>query len=316
MLRFNDDLKPYLLDLRKRFTSFRLKKIAFLKSIYAIRIYQLLVEYNNIDKQVFSYSLEDFREMMLGEKSKKYADFKNFRVRILESAQKELNKESDLSFTFKALRKGRKIGGIEFQIVKTNNNIKVLKNLKEDKKQDQESVPEIITKFERLGIKSNAILPFLKRDGEEALERTLQIFERDKKLGKIRSSEQGYIIGLLNLSAGVLTDAEVQEEKDKKQRQKIRLTEEQAKEEEEKIVLLQKAFMREKKEKYLENLSEEGIKNLFEEVRDNYKNSRFTYNRIKDIKSPAIQNDINNILRSLPNFKEEESIYIEENLKT
>jgi len=315
MLRFNDDLKPYLLDLRKRFTSFRLKKIAFLKSIYAIRIYQLLVEYNNIDKQVFSYSLEDFREMMLGEKSKKYTAFKDFRLRVLESAQKELNKESDLSFTFKALRKGRKIGKIEFQIVKTNNNIKVLKNLKEDKKQDQESVPEIITKFERLGIKSNAILPFLKRDGEEALERTLQIFERDKKLGKIRSSEQGYIIGLLNLSAGVLTDAEKKEEEDKKQRQKEKLTEEQAKKEEEKILLLQKAFMKQKKEEYLENLSEEGIKNLFEEVRDNYKNSRFTYNRIKDIKSPAIQNDINNIIRSLPNFMEEEAIYIEENLR-
>ena len=79
---------------------------------------------------------------------------------------------------------------------------------------------------------------------------------------------------------------------------------------------MRKAFIKQKKEEYLANLSEEGLKNLFEEVRENYKNTPFIYNRIKDIKAHSIQNDINNIIRSLPNFKEEEAIYIEDNLKS
>jgi len=318
LLRFHDELKPYLLELKKRFTSFKLQEVVLLKSVYAIKIYQLLAEYHNRKKITFEYSLENFREMMLGDKSKKYSDFKNFRVRVLESAQKELNEKSSLSFTFKSIRIGRKIGKIEFQIVETNNNkeekIKTPVEIKLKSPVDIEK-PEIIEKFERLGIKKVSILPFLKRDGEEALKRTLEIFERDKKLGKIRATEQGYIIGLLNLSAGVLTEAERKEEEDKKQRQKEKLTEEQAKKEEEKILLLQKAFMKQKKEEYLANLSEEGLKSLFEEVRENYKNTPFIYNRIKDIKTHSIQNDINNILRSLPNFGEEEATYIEENLK-
>ncbi len=318
LLRFHDELKPYLLELKKRFTSFKLEEVILLKSVYSIKIYQLLTEYHNRKKFTFEYKLEDFREMMLGEKSKKYSDFKNFRVRILESAQKELNKKSGLSFTFKSVKIGRTIGKIEFQIVETNN------NRKEKTKPPIETdfklsvaieEPKIIEKFERLGIKKPSVFPFLERDGEEALERTLEIFERDKKLGKIRTSEQGYIIALLNLGAGILTEAEKREEEARLQRLKEEQRRKQEEEKDKEILLLQKAFMKRKKEEYLANLSEEGIKNLFEEVKENYKNSRFTYNRIKDIKSPAIQNDINNIIRSLPNFKEEEENYIQNNLK-
>jgi len=314
LLRFHDELKPYLLELKKRFTSFKLQEVVFFKSVYSIRIYQLLVDHNNKKIPNFIYKLEDFREMMLGENSKKYPVYKDFRVKILEVAKKELDKKSSLSFTFKSLRVGRKIGKIEFQVLETNNNIEVSKELQEMEIRESKDIPDVIIKFEKLGIKKISILPFLERDGEEALERTLQIFERDKKLGKIRTSEQGYIIGLLNLSAGVLTDAEIQEEKERKQREKEKLTEEQAKKEEEKILLLQKAFMKQKKEEYLANLSEESVLNLFEEVKANYKNTPFIYKRIKDISHSAIQNDINNIIRSLPNFKEEEAIYIKENL--
>jgi len=314
LLRFHDELKPYLLELKKRFTSFKLQEVIFFKSVYSIRIYQLLADHNNKKISNFTYKLEDFREMMLGEKSKKYPVYKDFRVKTLEMAQKELDKKSSLTFTFKSVRIGRRIGRIEFQIVETNNNKKVLKTLEKNEEQNQENIPEIITKFEALGIKKVSVLPFLERDGEEALKRTLEIFERDKKLGKIRATEQGYIIGLLNFGAGVLTEAEKKEQDRKAQ---VLEKERKMKQEEEKndeIVLLQKAFMKQKKEEYLANLSEESRLSLFEEVRANYKNTPFIYKRIKDISHSAIQNDINNIIRSLPNFKEEEAIYIKENL--
>jgi len=314
LLRFHDELKPYLLDLKKRFTSFKFQEVVLLKSVYSIKIYQLLVEHHNRNIPIFTYKLEDFREMMLGEKSKKYPVYKDFRVKTLEMAQKELNKKSSLTFTFKSVRIGRKIGKIEFQIVEINNNKKVLKTLEKNEEQNQENIPEIITKFEALGIKKISVLPFLERDGEEALKRTLDIFERDKKLGKIRTNEQGYIIALLNLEAGVLTEVEKKEQDKKAQRLEKEQKMKQEEEKNDEIVLLQKAFMKQKKEEYLANLSEESVLNLFEEVKANYKNMPFIYKRIKDISHSAIQNDINNIIRSLPNFKEEEAIYIKENL--
>jgi len=314
ILRFNDDLKPYLLDLRKRFTSFKIKKIAFLKSIYAIRIYQLLVEYNNKKIPNFTYELEDFREMVLGEKSKKYSAFKDFRVRVLEGAQKELDIESDLTFSFKAVRVGRKIRKIEFQIIETTNDIKIIEDLEEVQDREKVDTPKVITQFEKLGIKKHVVIPYLERDGEEVLERTLQIFERDKKLGKIRDSEQGYLVALLSIGAGVLTEAEKREEEEKQRNQEQRINKERLEKEEEKKHSLQKDFIKQKKKEYLNTLSEEEKENLFEKVKQHYKNNSFIYKMIRDISSPAIQDDINKIIRSLPNFKEEEEEYIKENL--
>ena len=55
LLRFHDELKPYLLDLKKRFTSFKFQEVVLLKSVYSIKIYQLLVEHHNRNTPIFTY---------------------------------------------------------------------------------------------------------------------------------------------------------------------------------------------------------------------------------------------------------------------
>ena len=129
-LKFHDDLKPYLLALKKtgNFTQHRLWITVNLRSVYTIRIYQLLKEYDSKRMSHFEFSVSDFKKMMLGEDSKNYPLYKNFRNRVLDPAKKELKEKDpttglykvDLSFDLETRRTGRSISHLIFIINQQN----------------------------------------------------------------------------------------------------------------------------------------------------------------------------------------------------
>ncbi len=108
-------LKPYLLKLKERFTTYKLKTVMQLKSIYSIRIYELLKQYEKIGKRVFV--VEELKEKLGVEK--KYALYGDFKKKILQVAEKELAEKTDIYFTFNEVKEGRKVVFIEFNILPT-----------------------------------------------------------------------------------------------------------------------------------------------------------------------------------------------------
>ncbi|MES0334732.1 MAG: replication initiation protein [Candidatus Magnetobacterium sp. LHC-1] len=112
-LRFDPGLKPYLLGMKQRFTSYKLAAVARLNSVYSIRIYELLKQYHKIG--VRTLTLQDLRKI-LGVKDNKYRLYGHLKDKVILVAQSELAKSTDLSFEFKELKTGRKVTGIEFTI--------------------------------------------------------------------------------------------------------------------------------------------------------------------------------------------------------
>lgn len=112
-LSFDPKLKPYLLQLKERFTSYRLAAIVQLKSTYSVRIYELLKQYENIGKRTFE--LADLRHK-LGFEKHEYKRWQDLRRRVLEPAAKELPEKTDISFSYKTRKKGRKIWWLDFDI--------------------------------------------------------------------------------------------------------------------------------------------------------------------------------------------------------
>ena len=53
---------------------------------------------------------------ILGVREDRYRRFRDFRVNVVEVAQRELVEKTDLAFDFECLRKGRKVGAIKFII--------------------------------------------------------------------------------------------------------------------------------------------------------------------------------------------------------
>lgn len=110
-VRFNDDVQPYLIQLKGNFTISSLKYLWRLNSVHSVRIYNLLRERKDFGGR--TESVDDLKSVLgVG---KKYSDLSNLKRCVLNVAQEEL-KATDLSFDYELLRTGRKITHIKFTI--------------------------------------------------------------------------------------------------------------------------------------------------------------------------------------------------------
>ncbi len=123
--RFNDEVKPYLLQLGGNFTASQIKQLLRLKSYYAHRMYWLLKQYQDFGTRTIE--LKELREIL--ELTSKYKRYLDFRIRVLDRAQEELAK-TDMAFSYEEIRKGRSVRSIKF--VLENNSKKRLEE-QEDK---------------------------------------------------------------------------------------------------------------------------------------------------------------------------------------
>jgi plasmid replication initiation protein len=113
-IRFDPFLRPYLLELKREFTSYKLENVVKLKSSYAIRIYELLKQYEKLKERTFL--LTDLRKILGAEDI--YPAYGNFKQRILMPAQKELQKKTDINFKIEEVKAGRKVDKVKFVILK------------------------------------------------------------------------------------------------------------------------------------------------------------------------------------------------------
>jgi len=109
---FDRKLLPYLLQLKSHFTIFDIRNVMRCHSVYSVRLYQLLKQYEKVGSRTIEL---DELKAMLGV-ADKYRQWINFRSTVIEPAEKELKKYSDIFFTYTTKRKGRKIHYIRFKI--------------------------------------------------------------------------------------------------------------------------------------------------------------------------------------------------------
>jgi len=116
---YNPLIKNELQQMAKKFTSYFLANVANMKSVYAVRLYEIAVMYlhaSQQDKTTFTKNIEKLKNHLGLEK--KYPRFNDFKRRVLESAKKEINKYSNIKFSYKVIRQGRTANEIEFTVSK------------------------------------------------------------------------------------------------------------------------------------------------------------------------------------------------------
>lgn len=148
-LRFAPELKPYLLQLKTVFTSYKLNNILSLKSVYAIRLYELMKKWQPLAQWECQI---DLLRGKLGASNKSYNLYGNFKNKILIPAIKELNEQTDIFIQYKELKKGRKVDAIEFIIRRASEKEIKLPKLEKELKPAQEfnETDELRTRLNRL----------------------------------------------------------------------------------------------------------------------------------------------------------------------
>ncbi len=125
IFQIHQDLKPYLLKLQDNFTKYYLINIMKLKGKYSPRLYELFKskwnEYKHYHKSAKSYTFElkiDWlKEFLSISKGYKYNDI---RRRIIDKAKEDFKEYTDIQFTYKEQKIGRKVDRLIIT-VKDNN---------------------------------------------------------------------------------------------------------------------------------------------------------------------------------------------------
>ena len=116
-------LKPYFLELKDKFTKYRLENVLQLNSSYSIRMYELLKQYEGIGCRKFQ--VDELKDLLAIPPSK-YKQYGHFKSKILLHSQEQIEKHTDLRFEFKEFKTGRKITRLEFQIQTKKQNTVVI----------------------------------------------------------------------------------------------------------------------------------------------------------------------------------------------
>ncbi len=182
-LSFHPDLKPYLLQLKRTFLSYDIRNVLKISSVYSVRIYELLKQYEKIGKREFDINT---LKVILGV-SDKYKLYGHFKSRIILKAQKDLKLHTDIFFDFKEIKSKRKVVSIIFKI-KKNKNLEIAeKTEKGDKNPSQQK--EIENKLLDWGISRNTLKKYINKYTLEHLKGRIKYVDNQQEL-KVKRAEK------------------------------------------------------------------------------------------------------------------------------
>lgn len=109
---FSDKLRPYLLQLRENFTSYRIRDVYQFTSASTWHVYELLRQHKNMKK--FEIDIDRFKAL-IGVASS-YPRFGNFKYKLVDPSIDEINKVSDIQVQYEVMKRGVKAVGFRFYI--------------------------------------------------------------------------------------------------------------------------------------------------------------------------------------------------------
>ena len=149
-IRLDEDMRPYLLQLKENFTQYELIYTLYFKSKYTIRLYEFInsIHYREVEEYRRSFPLDALKSALGAETYEEYRDFKR---RVLDVAVNEINNYSDKELTYTPIKKGKSVVEIEFS-VKTKSimeRLEIRDRIEQDMGTDQMSFFDRINEIEK-----------------------------------------------------------------------------------------------------------------------------------------------------------------------
>lgn len=221
-LAFDPKLKPYLLQLKSSFTQLKTDMVLHFKSIYSIRLYELLKkEAFKVKNGQFSvyFEYDDLRGI-LGIGKKEYVLFSNFKNKTIQPAISEISDKTDLFINdVKYGKTGRKITNITFFVgVRTEQETKLRQaNLRiDDIKPEKESENHaVIDTLVSLGFSFEIAKAYKTKHGVKKIERNIA-YTLAKNQEKPITNIPAYLNTAIEQDYGGAWDIENQKKEEKK----------------------------------------------------------------------------------------------------
>jgi len=224
-VKIDDDLKPYLLALKREYTKYKLSNIIQLRSGYSIRIYEWLKQYENLQERTLT--IKEIRKI-LDLPKQSYKSYKDLKRKVILTAQREINNTTDINFTYKEIidkqkTRGRpKITAIRFTITRKDNklnlNINPLYSEMTEYGIDKEEIEKIYEQQWNYVIeeKRQEDIPF-----EQYIREKIYYTKIMNEQGKVKSSVSGLLLKAIreNYNTGSIKEERTQQDTGTKQQE-------------------------------------------------------------------------------------------------
>ena len=180
-LEFHPSLKPYLLQLQYYFTKIGFNDLLELKSIYSVRIFELLSQYEALGKR--KMEIDNIRSWC-GISDHEYRLYANLKSRVIERAKTEINAKTEYDVDYKEIKTSRKVTGIEWGIKKKPKSSKLL-SLEQEASRSQFLIESLLS----YGF-SNAIAKRLIQNNEESvIKNAIKAVDLQIERGKVKNAK-------------------------------------------------------------------------------------------------------------------------------
>ena len=110
-IQFNKNMKELLLQLKSFFTEYNLIEFLSLPSIYSQKLFEVLKSWSTLpEKTIYIGDLQE----ILNVPNSFRIDFRNFRLRVLEKAHKDITGLTSLRYEWEPVKKGRAVVAVRF----------------------------------------------------------------------------------------------------------------------------------------------------------------------------------------------------------
>jgi plasmid replication initiation protein len=179
-IELSEKIKPFYVELKEHFTTFQLDVALSLNGIYAKRLYEILSMYKNMDNKSFIITLTELKSLLgvFDPKTKKdkYKNFADFKKYVL-GAGSVINEKTDISFTYREIKLGRKVEKIEFMV-------KYVKPVKEKNQVEERIFTRLTNDFKLRKDQANVIIS---KHSTEEINKMLYEINIQKTDGKIKN---------------------------------------------------------------------------------------------------------------------------------
>ena len=182
-LEFSPQLKPYLLQLKSHFTKINIVDTLKFRSIYAVRIYELLTQYAPIKKR--DISIDELKEYC-GINENEYSLYGHLKVKVIDRAKSEINTKTEYEVNYKEKKESRKVVGLEWNIEKKTHFEKA-QGSKIFKIKDEIDSNNPINSLVKYGISTTQAKKIIKQEEPETITNAIKVVEEQLAKGNVKN---------------------------------------------------------------------------------------------------------------------------------
>ena len=191
-------IRPLLLELKARYTSFQLHCALAMTSKFAKRIYLLCSEWKNnanskgdeaISRQ---YTVDELRYMLEitdpeGKEPDQYKQWSEFKIKILDTAKKQINEYSDLKVNYRAIKMGRSYEIVQFHIKKNNDHQLIIDFNSDDLQERLKQTNRKVMLMQNFKLNERQADTVTRRLDEKMVNEVLASVNEAVKVGKVKN---------------------------------------------------------------------------------------------------------------------------------